>query len=502
MIPKEREAEIVRLYHAEKWKIGTIAAQLGIHHGTVRRALARAGVGVVARASRASMADPYLPLIVETLEQYPKLPASRLYAMVRARGYPGGPDHFRRVVARHRPRPAAEAYLRLCTLPGEQAQVDWAHFGTLMVGQAKRQLMAFVMVLSWSRMVFLRFYLDARMPSFLHGHVSAFDFWGGIPRVLLYDNLKSAVLERKGDAIRFHPTLLELAAHYRYEPRPVAVARGNEKGRVERAIRYIRTSFFPAREYSDLDDLNRQALDWCRDTAGARRCPDDETRSVAEAFAEEKPRLLELPENPFETDERVEAVVGKTPYVRFDLNDYSVPATRIRRTVTVVANVTRVRIFDALELVAEHARSWDRRQQIEDPAHIEALAEQKRQAREHRGLDRLYHAAPSSRELFKALARQGQNLGGATVTLLRQLELVGAAELEAALAEVIQHGTPHLAAVHHVLERRRYERGNPPPVGRHLPPDDRVQGPVVTPHSLSDYDQIGRDDDDDHNDEQ
>ncbi len=496
MIAKEREAEVLRLYHAEKWKVGTIATQLGLHHGTVRRALERAGVCVEARARRTSIADPYIPLIVETLEQYPRLPASRLYAMVRARGYPGGPDHFRRVVARHRPRPVAEAYLRLRTLPGEQAQVDWAHFGTLTVGQAKRKLMAFVMVLSWSRQVFVRFYLNATLSSFLHGHVSAFDFQGGIPRVLLYDNLKSAVLERKGDAIRFHPTMLELAAHYRYEPRPVAVARGNEKGRVERAIRYIRSSFFPAREYSDLDDLNQQALDWCRETAAQRRCPGDETLSVAEAFAEEKPRLLELPENPFVTDERVEAAVGKTPYVRFDLNDYSVPATRTRRTVTVVASMTRVRIFDGIERVAEHARSWDRRQQIEDPAHIEELVERKRQAREHRGLDRLYHAAPSSRELFKALAQQGRNLGGATVTLIKQLERVGAAELEAALGEVVQHGTPHLAAVHHVLERRRYERGNPPPVGRHLPQDDRVQGPIVTPHSLSDYDQIGRDDDD------
>ena len=100
--------------------------------------------------------------------------------------------------------------------------------------------MAFVMVLSHSRQIFLRFFLDARMENFLRGHVGAFTAWGGVPRVLLYDNLKSAVLERRGDAIRFHPTLLSFAGHYRYEPRPVAVARGNEKGRVERAIGYIR----------------------------------------------------------------------------------------------------------------------------------------------------------------------------------------------------------------------------------------------------------------------
>ena len=107
--------------------------------------------------------------------------------------------------------------------------------------------MAFVMVLSHSRQIFLRFFPDARMENFLRGHVAAFTAWGGVPRVLLYDNLKSAVLERRGDAIRFHPTLLGFAGQYRYEPRPVAVARGNEKGRVERAIRYVRDAFFAAR---------------------------------------------------------------------------------------------------------------------------------------------------------------------------------------------------------------------------------------------------------------
>jgi transposase len=434
-----------------------------------------------------------MPLIVETLGTYPGLPASRLYVMAKERGYAGSADHFRRAVAAHRPRPATEAYLRLRTLPGEQAQVDWAHFGKQQVGGAERPLMAFVMVLSFSRMVFLRFYLDARMSSFLHGHVSAFDFFGGVPRVLLYDNLKSAVLERKGDAIRFHPTLLELSAHYRYEPRPVAVARGNEKGRVERAIQYIRTSFFPARKYEDLADLNRQALEWCQTTAAERRSREDEKLQVRDAFEQERPSLLALPEHGYVCDERTTADDGKTPYARFDLNDYSVPATVTRRSVTVVASLERVRIFDGVELVAEHQRSWDRRQLVENSTHIEALEEAKRRASEHRGLDRLYRAAPSSRELFRALAQQGKNLGGATITLIKQLDLNGAAEVEAAIAEALKRSTPHLAAVRHVIERRRYERGLPPVAGRHLPTDERVQGPVVTPHSLADYDSIGKD---------
>jgi transposase len=230
----EREAQILRYYHAERWRIGTIARQLSLHYGTVQRVLAQAGLPKIGPAQRPSQIDPYLPFIAQTLEKFPTLTASRLYDMACERGYPGGPDHFRHLIALHRPRPKAEAYLRLRTLAGEQGQVDWAHFGHLQIGRAHRPLMAFVMVLSYSRRLFLRFFLDARMQSFLRGHVGAFEAWSGVPRILLYDNLKSAVLQRQGDAIRFHPTLLELAAHYRFEPRPVALARGNEKGRVER----------------------------------------------------------------------------------------------------------------------------------------------------------------------------------------------------------------------------------------------------------------------------
>src|SRR6202521_718542 len=166
MIPRALEAEILRLHHTEHWPIGTLATQLRVHHSTVRRVLAQAGVPLAQTTLRASIADPYRAFIVEPLQKYPTLRASRLYHMVRERGYPGAPDHFRAIIARLRPRPAGEAYLRLRTLPGEQAQVDWAHFGKLIIGRARRPLMAFVMVLSYSRQIFLRFFLNARMENF------------------------------------------------------------------------------------------------------------------------------------------------------------------------------------------------------------------------------------------------------------------------------------------------------------------------------------------------
>lgn len=223
VISPDLQAQILRYYHAEKWRINTIARQLHVHHGTVARVLAQAGLPTHAQVQRLSKILPYLPFIKQTLEKFPTLTASRVYAMVCERGYRGGPDHFRHFVSLHRPRPNAEAYLRLRTLPGEQGQCDWGHFGKLSIGRAMRPLMAFVIVLSYSRQIFLRFFLDARMENFLRGHVMAFQAWGGrLPRVVLYDNLRSAVLQRQGDAIRFHPTLLAFAGHYRYEPRPVA----------------------------------------------------------------------------------------------------------------------------------------------------------------------------------------------------------------------------------------------------------------------------------------
>ena len=489
MIPKETEAEVVRLYHGEKWPIGTIAGQLGLHHTTVQRVLRQTGVEPKLVAPRPSMADPYVPFIVEQLEKYPGLRASRLFEMVKARGYPGRGDHFRRVVGRLRPKKAAEAFQRLRTMPGEQAQVDWAHFGKLQIGRAQRPLWAFVMVLSFSRRLFLRFFPGASMPFFLRGHVEAFADFGGVPRVLLYDNLKSAVLERHGDAIRFHPTLVELSAHYRFEPRPVAVARGNEKGRVERAIRYVRDAFFAARAFTDLADLNRQAHDWTSTAAVDRPWVEDRSRTVRQAFDDERGVLVPLPDEPFPSHDRLEVEVGKTPYARFDLNDYSVPHDRVQRTLVVLADLNTIRVADGNDVVATHVRSWDRGQQIEDKAHVERLVEEKRRAREHRGFDRLAKAARSSQAFLRLVAERGGNLGSTTARLLQILDAAGAAELEEALVEALERDTVHIGAVRQIVDRRRSARKLPPPVSIPIARGEHADL-VVTPHALASYDTL------------
>jgi len=493
-IDKETRAEILRLYHAEKWKIGTIADQLGVHHSTVERVLTEDGVPRHYRRRRGSKLDPFLPFIIQTLEWYPRLPASRLYYMAYERGYRGSQSHFRRIVARERPRPPAEAYLRLKTLPGEQAQVDWAHFGKVTIGRAERRLMAFVMVLSYSRRIFLRFYLDAQMSNFLRGHIAAFEAWQGVPRELWYDNLKSVVHERHGDAIRFNPRIVEFAGHYRYLPKPVAVARGNEKGRVERAIRYIRDGFFAARAWKDIDDLNAQAEAWCNGIAADRPWPDDRSISVREAFEKERGSLIALPGDPFPAHDRVEVEIGKTPYARFDLNDYSVPHTHVRRTLVVVATLDEVRILDGADVIATHPRSFNKAARIENPEHIAELVSSKRHARRLRGQDRLIQAVPASERLLAEAATRGGSLGTITAALLRLLDEYGAAELEAAIDEALKRGVPHPNAVRLSLTRRREQRDQPPPIPVELPKDPRLRDITVRDHDLGGYDGLAGED--------
>jgi hypothetical protein len=348
--------------------------------------------------------------------------------------------------------------------------------------------MAFVMVLSWSRQIFLRFYLNAQMESFLRGHVAAFEAWNGLPKVLLYDNLRSAVLERQGDAIRFHPTLLDLSAHYRFEPRPVAVARGNEKGRVERAIRYIRDNFFAGRQWQTLDELNAQADQWCQGVSADRACPENNELTVREAFLQEQPGLLALPDNPFDTRERLAVRGRKTPYIRFDLNDYSIPHQYVQKTLSVNADLGTVRILDGTELIAEHARSFGKGEQVEQEAHINALWLAKTHAKLHRGQDRLSQASKHIPNLLQQSIERGHVLK-TTVRLLNEtLDHYGRDELHVAVEEALKQRSPYPQAVQQILERRRDEKNQPPPIGIALP--DKVKHVTVKTANIADYDNL------------
>lgn len=497
MISAEQRAEIRRLFYAEHWKVGTIAKTLGVHPDTVRRAIeVERFTGHLARP-RPTQLDPFLPFVRETLRRYPRLCSTRLYEMLRPRGYTGSQVQLRRAVRRLRPEPVAEAYLRLRVMPGEQAQADWGCFGWVGTGRARRPLSCFVMVLSWSRAIHALFTLDQTMESFVRGHVEAFGYYGGVPRAVLYDNLKSAVLSRRGDAIQFHPRLLELCGHYHYAPRPCAPARGNEKGRVERQIQYLRTSFFAARAFRDVEDLNAQFRAWREEVAHARPCPGDETLTVGGALSRERAYLLPQPEHPFEAEVVRVVRSGKTPYVRFDRNLYSIPHTLVRQPLTLLAGATTVRLLDRPDReVARHARSWGTGEVVEDPHHVEVLANLKRAARELKGRDRLRAAVPETDALFEVLALRGDNLGANTSRLLSLLDDYGAEELRAAVSEAVAREAFGAGSVAHILEQRRRARGLAPPMRVQLPDDPRVRDLRVRPHRLEEYDGLGQRDDD------
>lgn len=484
MIDPELAVRIRILFHGEHWKIGTIAKQLGLHRDTVRRALGtdRFNRG---KSRRPRLTDAYVDFIRETLERYPTLRATRIHRMIQRRGYAGSVNQVRRLVAELRPR-TQEAFLRLRAFPGEEAQVDWGSFGQVRIGRARRRLSCLVLVLSHSRALFLEFFFDQSLESLLRGHVRAFGQWGGTPRSLLYDNMATVVSERRGDAVRFHPRLLELAAHYRFAPKVCRPARGNEKGRVERNIRFIRESFFAARPFTTLEDFNAQARRWRDEVAHARPWPDDRSRTVRDVFREETAVLTPLPAHPLETDLLVAVQSRKSIYVRFDLNDYSIPPEAVGRPLTLAASDTRVRILEGGTQLASHRRSWDRGQVVSDPSHQERLLELKRKARGTAPSDRLAQSVPESEAFLRAAVLRGESVARLTRGLLLLLDDYGAAALREAVSEALERGTPRASSVAFLLARRRRSASDPPPLDLSRSPE--LADLHVQPHDLEDYD--------------
>lgn len=492
MISPEVRAQIRRYFYAEHWKIGTIARELGVHPDTVRNAIEAQRLGGKVQSLRPSVIDPYAEFIRQTLDEHPRLCTTRIYQMIRDRGYTGSVVQLRRAVARIRPQ-IREPFLRLEMFPAEQAQVDWAHFGHVMVGRARRALSCFVMALSYSRALYLEFFFDQTMENFLRGHVHAFQAWNGQPRVLLYDNLKSAVLERRGTQILFNPHLVELSAHYHFALQACQVRAGNQKGRVERTIRYVRDSFWAGRTFTTLAECNRQAWLWRDQVAHQRRWAGDAGRIVADVFAEEQLRLLSPPLHPFPTD-RMETVRShKTIYVRFDLNDYSIPPEMVGRPLTLIASDTTVRILDGSTELVRHPRSYDRHQQVLDPAHRQAVLQAKRKAFYTTPGGRLEQIVPESKTLLDRAFAEGESAGRQTAQLLALLDEFGATALRRAILEALDRNTPRASSVAFLL--RRHIR--PPRLAVDLSRHPQAQAVDVRPHSLETYDELARKQDDD-----
>lgn len=483
-----QDAEIVRLHYAEHWPVGTITTQLGLHPDVVKRVL---GLGAPSPEAprRPRIVEPFHDFIVEQLTQYPRLRATRIYDMIRGRGYAGAVTTVRRYVADVRPPPRREVYLHTEPLIGEQAQIDWAYVGKLAVPGGMRALWLFVMVLAYSRAIWAEFVIDLTVHSLTRSLVRAARAFGGSTRQWLFDNPKIVVLERHGDAIRFHPVLLELCAAMRAQPRLCAVRRPQHKGKVERAIRYLRDRFLAGRTIVGVDEGNTQLRHFIDTIAHVRPHPVLAQRTVGDVFTEERARLLTLPA-PLPATDRVELVnLDRQAFVHLDTNRYSVPTpvAERERVVTLVSNDRLVRVLDGATLVAEHPRNWGRRQVIEDPAHRIELVAQRRAARDLKGRDRLHAVAPAFGQLLARWTATGPSLGLRVTRAIKLLDLYGDEVFAAAVADLALRGLADLGALAVACETHRTRRDRPIPVLPDLLPhvdDDHV----VIPHDLERYD--------------
>jgi transposase len=481
------EAEIRRLYFAEHWKRGTIASELGVHFDTVARVLGSFGPKAGSPRPDARVLDTYIPFVDETLARYPRLVSTRILDMLVERGYTGSLRTLRRYVLKARPTPKSEVFLRVETLPGEQAQVDWAHVGSLMILGSPRPLWAFVIVLAYSRAMWGELVLDMSAESLRRSLVRASAFFGGSPRQWLFDNPKTVVLERSGDAVRFHPALLDLCARMHVQPALCGVRKPQEKGKVERAIRYLKDRFFAARTFHSVAHGNAQLLEFFDKIAGQRPHPRWPERRVADVFEEERPRLLSLPSPLPEIDTVVPITADKTAFVKLDTNRYSVPGLYEGRTLTLVADDVTLRLLDGENEIARHARCWGRHQILELREHRVAILEEKRKARDLKGRDRLRVEVPEIDALLERWVDAGRNIGSMVGSTIKLLDAYGPAILREVIADMLRRGVHDRGAMAILCEQLRRRSSGPAPLaiqlGAHVVERD------VIPHDLGGYDE-------------
>lgn len=482
-----QEAEIRRLYFAEHWKRGTIVAQLGVHEDVVERVLGRPGP----RPKAASLLlppslEPFSGFIDETLGRYPRLVGTRVFDMVCARGYSGSLRTLRRYLRRVRPSPKSEVFLRITPLLGEQSQMDWAQVGSIDVPGGRRPLHLFVLVLAYSRKCWAELVLDLSAYSLRRSLVRAAAYFGGCSREWLSDNPKIIVLERQGDAVRFHPLLLELSGQLHVAIRLCGVRKPQEKGIVERLIRFFKERFFAARTIRSLDEGNAQLLDFITTIADERPHPQWPERRIRELWEEEQPKLLPLPSPLPSTDLVMTLVADKTAFVRFDGNTYSVPCAHARKTLTLVADDRTIRLLDGHDEIARHERCWGKHQRVEDSAHRQELLAHKRAARKAKGLDRLHTSIPGFERLLARWADAGRNLGSMTARTLQLLHLYGEDALAQAVTQALEKGLHDPGALAALCEQARIVRHRPMPVSLEFA--DHVRDRDVLPHDLGGYD--------------
>jgi len=303
------------------------------------------------------------------------------------------------------------------------------------------------MVLSHSRVIFAEFVFDIGAHGLCRSLVRAADFFGGSTRRWLFDNAKAVVIERYGDAARFHAALVELSGQYRVQLRLCQVRKANQKGKVERAIRYLRERFLAGRTIHSIDQGNREMRVFLDEIANCRPHPTLHGRSVADCWSEERGALLPVPETSPCTDLVIPVSIDRYANGRLDTNRYSVPPAYAGRTLTLAASDNIVRFIDGTKVIAQHSRCWGRHQLCEKQEHRRELLRQKHQAMDGTGRTRLIAASPAIETLLERWVLEGRNLGNLVARTLKLLDLYGQEVFADAIAEAVQRKTADLGAL-------------------------------------------------------
>ncbi len=344
--------------HRQGLSISAIARRTGMDRSTVakyvRRGLEPPCYGP--RNPRPTVITPVEAYLRERIAAFPDLNGSRLFREVQERGYTGGYTALKDFLRTIRPTAPPPFERRFETAPGQQAQVDFAHFRTTFTDSPgeERIIWLFSLVLGHSRLMWARFVERQDLATVLRCHISAFEALGGVPAEILYDRMKTAVLGEVDErGIVYNTKLLDLATHYAFLPKACKAYRAKTKGKVERPFRYVREDFFLGRSFRTLDDLNAQFRPWLDTVANARRHATT-GRIVREHFAEEKPHLQALPAGPFNTVLTLDRRITRDGMVSVGGNLYSVPNGTQRRVVEVQTLAGTINILENGHLIAAH----------------------------------------------------------------------------------------------------------------------------------------------------
>jgi transposase len=461
---EDRAAEVLRLAYVDGLGVRTIARRLSMSRKTVRRLLGLRGGASQPRPNpepRSSILDAFTPVIRDLLRETPEMKAPAVLERLRPLGYTGGVSILRDRVRKLRPGGQREAFLTLDFAPGKAVQVDWADFGFAIPG-CPRRVSAFVMALCYSRYLYLEFTLSQSMGSFLRCLQRGIAFYGGTTVVDIFDNMKTVVQDPKSQI--FNPRFLQFAAARGFAAVACNPGKGNEKGRVERPIGFIRERFWPSRRFGDLLDLNVQATAW-RDDFANNRVHEVTGKVPALVFEHEERALLKpISSSPFDTDEVLSAGVTKSYRVTFDRNRYSVPSRLVGQSVIVRGTDDTVSIFLGPKQVARHARSWSVGEDVKHDSHDDGVLAQKPRAAAGRlppGLDGLGDVGV---RYFKVFAAGSRSIQREVERLVLLVELFGETATSAAIGEVMATGHVGAEYVEFVMRHKKGLKPAPAPL--------------------------------------